>query len=517
MSLYDLRHAADDPSLRFLAVQKGCTIREAAMHCCALANQGGGKLIFGLSPAPPHAVIGSRAFQPYEPVRRILQEQLHVRIEARTYREEKKRVLVFLVAGRPTGVPVQVGGIGWNYAGDTLVPMSPEDLQRIEAEIQSDFTATICEGATWEDLDMDAVSQFLALRRENCGDSVLDHLSREEILAECGALSGEGIPYAALILFGKEKSLEKFLPSCATVFDFRYRETFPSKEYRFFRRGLFSYYKEMWSLLFKGDRLYDRVDGFDMVRDVGLGLESTVQLFLNAVCHRDYQREGHIEIRMNWKAFTIQSPGGFPEGITADNLKARQHPRNRLLSKLLTFSGLTRYSGHGMDVVYTSCLRQVRSLPDFTGTTDDTVVCTLRSAVSDEKLLLTLYRFDYGALSALPYEAIQVLHMLYRRDPVPESLQDYVDLLLDRKVISKSNGYYTFVRPAMTPPHATQSLEEAILEVLSQAEQGLSTNAIQQALSAQWEKAVQDALEQLQQAGELCLLKEGVLGMWVSR
>lgn len=509
MSLYDLRHAADAPSLRFLAAQKGFTIQEAARHCCALANQGGGKLIFGLSPDRPRKVIGSHVFEPYEPVRYILQEQLHVRIVARTYREEKKRVLVFLVAGRPTGVPIQVGGICWKYAGDSLVPLSPEDLQRIEAEGEPDFTATICKGATWEDLDMDAVSKFLALRQENCGDSVLGYLSREEVLAECGAITDEGITYAALILFGKGESLEKFLPACATIFDFRYYETdFPSKEHRFIRRGLFTYYGEMTSHLFTGDRQCDHVDGFDMVRDGALGLDSTVQLFLNAVCHRDYQRDGHIEIRMNWKAFTIQSPGGFPEGITADNLKTRQHPRNRLLAKLLTLSGLTRYSGHGMDVVYSSCLRNARSLPDFTGTDDTTVVCTLRSAVSDEKLPLTMYRLDHETLNALPYEAIQVLCILYHRESIPEPLEDYVGLLLERNVISKSNGYYTFVRPTMIRPHAPPTLEEAIMDVLSQAEQGLSATAIRKALTCRWEDAVQKALEEMEISGSVCCLTE---------
>ena len=116
MSLYDLLHSTS-PNVRFFGA-KTLPLKELAMHGSALANGGGGMLIFGISPENPRQVVGTSAYHPYEPVRQILQAQLPVRIDARTYEEHKKRVLVFTVAARPIGVPIPAAGVmretGWS-------------------------------------------------------------------------------------------------------------------------------------------------------------------------------------------------------------------------------------------------------------------------------------------------------------------------------------------------------------------------------------------------------------------
>lgn len=518
MSLYDLRHAADAPSLRFLAAQKGFTIQEAARHCCALANQGGGKLIFGLSPDRPRKVIGSHVFEPYEPVRRILQEQLHVRIEARTYHEGDKRVLVFSVSPGPMDTLVQWGGVSWGYEGWELVSMPAHYQRDYDKEYGADFTAAICKDADLDDLDWNAVDQFLGMWQERSQDSTFRYLSKEELLTDCGAITDDGVTYAALILFGRKESLLSLGVSCWTAFDFRPHKTDERAHVlEFFRSGLFSYYGNLRALFFRYGQLQDCTDGFDLVRLPAFWPDSAMEVFLNAVCHRDYRIEESIRIHMNWEELTVESPGGFPKGITANNLKYRQNVRNRLLTKLLTLSWLVKYSGQGMDVLYGQCLRDTRPLPDFTGTTDDTVVCTLRSAISDPKLVLAMQKFDTAALYALPHEALEVLTKLYYKKPIPASLRDSLDLLLERNLVRPTEHGYTFVSSPSSFGDDSTSLEDGIRALLSQSEQGLSTEAIQQALSAHWGKAIQTVLEKLQQAGDICRLEEGAFGVWVTR
>ena len=53
------------------------------------------------------------AFQQPEETRRILIEKLRIRIDFNLYVYKEKRVLVFEVAGRPIGLPVQVDGKAW--------------------------------------------------------------------------------------------------------------------------------------------------------------------------------------------------------------------------------------------------------------------------------------------------------------------------------------------------------------------------------------------------------------------
>ena len=51
-------------------------------------------------------------------------------VDFQVYEHEGKRVLVFEIAGRPVGLPVQADGVAWWYEGDSLIPM-PETIRSI--------------------------------------------------------------------------------------------------------------------------------------------------------------------------------------------------------------------------------------------------------------------------------------------------------------------------------------------------------------------------------------------------
>ena len=68
--------------------------------------------------------------------------------------------MVFDVASRPLGLPVQADGVAWWYEGDSLIPM-PEDVRRrIYEETGVDFSGTICVDAQFSDIDENAVEVF---------------------------------------------------------------------------------------------------------------------------------------------------------------------------------------------------------------------------------------------------------------------------------------------------------------------------------------------------------------------
>jgi ATP-dependent DNA helicase RecG len=114
----------------------------------------------GISDKRPRKVVGSTAFDQPEHTRKGLIDKLHVMVEFEVLESESKRVLVFNIASRPVGLPVQVDGIAWWYEADSLILM-PEDVRRgIYAENGFDFSGEVCRGATLTDLDEKAVSAF---------------------------------------------------------------------------------------------------------------------------------------------------------------------------------------------------------------------------------------------------------------------------------------------------------------------------------------------------------------------
>lgn len=160
MKLEALLEAKEGEQYQFKEAKNKFDFGEAARCCCALANCGGGKLVFGITDKRPRKVVGSHAFEQPERTRMGLIDKLKIMVDFHVYEQDEKRVLVFDVASRPLGIPVQIDGIAWWYEGDSIGPMPEEIRRKIYAEIGFDFSGSICEKATINDLDDTAVEAF---------------------------------------------------------------------------------------------------------------------------------------------------------------------------------------------------------------------------------------------------------------------------------------------------------------------------------------------------------------------
>lgn len=216
-TVQELLEAKEGEHVQFKEAKNRFDFGEAARCCCALANNGGGKLVFGITDKRPRSVVGSAAFDQPERTRMGLIEKLKVNVDFQLFDYEGKRVLAFDVKSRPIGLPVQYDGVAWIYEGDTLKPM-PEDMRRsIYEETGGDFSGTICAGATIDDLDETAIENFRTKWIEKSGKKQLATLSKQQLLHDCGAITDDGVTYAALILFGKNAAIIKYLPQAEII------------------------------------------------------------------------------------------------------------------------------------------------------------------------------------------------------------------------------------------------------------------------------------------------------------
>jgi ATP-dependent DNA helicase RecG len=108
-------------------------------YCVALANEGGGRIVLGVTDKPPRRVVGTSAFD--LPARTVggLHERLQIKVQWHEVTHPDGRVLVFEVPPRPPGHPMHHEGRYWMRAGDELVPMSPDQLRKIVNETQARF------------------------------------------------------------------------------------------------------------------------------------------------------------------------------------------------------------------------------------------------------------------------------------------------------------------------------------------------------------------------------------------
>ena len=437
LTIDELLIAKEGEQFQFKEAKRRFDSDEAARICSALANCGGGMLVFGITDKRPRKVVGSEAFEQPERTRKGLIDKLKVMVDFQIlYEPEGKRVLVFNVAGRPMGLPVQVDGVAWWYEGDSLIPMPEEIRRRIYEETGIDFSGSICPGARITDLDSSAIEAFREKWAEKSGNKRLSSLSAEQLLRDCEAITDEGITYAALILFGKREALGKLLPQSEIIFEYRSSNASgPANQREEFRVGFFACFNRLWELVNLRNDIQHYQEGF-FIFDIPTFNESVVrEAILNAVSHRNYQLAGSVFIRQYPDRLLVESPGGLPNGISLENILDRQIPRNRRIAEILALCGLVERSGQGMNIIYETSIKEAKPLPDFTGTDSSFVSLTLNGLVIDKQMLSVINRIGNERLDTLTTADFLTINALYHENPLDTHMQDRLKHLTEMGIV----------------------------------------------------------------------------------
>ena len=344
--------------------------------------------------------------------------------------------MVFDVAPRPMGTPVQADGVAWWYEGDSLIPMPEKIRRRIYAEAGFDFSGSVCPLAVLSDLDEMAIEAFRARWVDKSRNRRIMSLSTEQLLRDCEAITDEGITYAALALFGKRESLGKYLPQAEIIFEYRSSDASgPANQREEFRVGFFACYNRLWELInLRNDKQHYQ-EGF-FVYDIPTFNERVVrEAILNAVSHRNYQMGGSVFIRQYRDRLVIESPGGFPNGISVNNILDRQLPRNRRIAEILALCGLVERSGQGMNFIYELSIKEAKQLPDFSGTDENFVCITLNGVVLDTKMLSLINQIGSERMETLSTGDFLVINALYHEMSVAENLRPCLKHLTELGIV----------------------------------------------------------------------------------
>lgn len=135
--------------------------------------------------------------------------------------------------------------------------------------------------------------------------------------------------------------------------------------------------------------------------------------FVNALVHRDYFRVGAVQVQLQRASLSISSPGGFVEGIHPDNiLTSAPTPRNVLLAEAAKRIGLAERTGRGIDKIYTVMLRSGHAIPDYSASSNTSVILRLNSAELDESYIRMIITEEERLQSVMPLDALIALSVL---------------------------------------------------------------------------------------------------------
>jgi len=96
----------ENERLEFKEAKENFHFEKLVKYCVALANEGGGQIILGVTDKQPRKVVGTHAFRELARTKAGLMERVPLRIEASELNHPEGRVLVFQVPSRPTGIAI---------------------------------------------------------------------------------------------------------------------------------------------------------------------------------------------------------------------------------------------------------------------------------------------------------------------------------------------------------------------------------------------------------------------------
>ena len=388
-----LLNTPENTHLEFKEASNRFNEKDINDYCAAISNTAGGHLVLGVN--DNRKIIGTKAFlDTHSNLSHRIYQSINLNVTVEELFIDEKRVLLFCIPPHRLGIPTKSNG-RYTYPirrGSSICEMSPEELHHIFSEKEEDFSSQYLPDLTIENMDLQAIENYKNLWSQRSGNDDYRAFSVEKLLTALRLKDKKGIKLAALILFGKKEILEEYLPAAEIIFE--WRKDSAQIEYDFrksWREPFFKIVDELWETINARNENISFQDGF-FINEIPLFAERPIrEAILNAVAHRDYTISGgSIIIKASPESFIIQSPGGFPPGITEQNILFTQKSRNRTIAETLAYSGLVERSGQGMDVIFSFSIRHGKGKPDLSKTSEKQVVLSIPAQIKDKNFIFFL-------------------------------------------------------------------------------------------------------------------------------
>ncbi|ADV67375.1 putative transcriptional regulator [Deinococcus maricopensis DSM 21211] len=402
--------------------------QDLARYAVALSNTKGGTIVVGVGKNGVQDASDIHPLQVTHAIFELSGGKLSVNVQHHRVPGEDVRVLLIFVPQAPYVLAAPDGEVvAWD--GAHLVPVTGATSDRV---VQLDYTSTVPPTGSLSDLDPVEVARLRAMGQRGA----LAQLADLDFLSELGLIvdvQGEWRPtIAGILLAGTPRALRTFVAQAEVCY---YHHATSDVEFQF-REDLL---RPLASLL---ARLHDLIQARNAFTPVQVGLfrievwdfDEAVyrEALLNALTHRDYTVRDVVHVHHFPDRLEISNPGGFPGGITSENvLRHQPKRRNPLLAEVLAKLGFVERAGVGVDKMYQLMLRHGKEPPEFT-TYPDAVTLALHNPGFDAEFVRFVAR-KQEEMQTLSLDMLIVLSVLKREGEVSRAhLAEALQLPEDR-------------------------------------------------------------------------------------
>lgn len=356
-------------------------------YVVALANANGGYLVLGMEDAFPHKVVGtSQCENALGKLENEIYKALQIPVDAyELFDEQNNRVVVVEIPRHPVGKALRFEDVPLWRSGEELIPMPDKVLFSILQETDPDYSQAICEGVTIDDLDKEAIDILKEKYARKQNNPTFTSLSDRQALSDLKLIEGNKVTNAAVLLVGKAEIIQQNFPQAKVQHEFRTTEGQERFDKRLsFVAPFYILIDQLWKAVNDRNGSVPVQEGAYMFDIPFFNEEVIREVINNAFAHRDYRLASEIVIKQYPTKLSVISPGGFPIGVTLENiLTVSSTPRNRLLADVLAATGIVERSGQGMVVIFRLTLSEGKQTPDYSKTNDYQVTAILSATVKD--------------------------------------------------------------------------------------------------------------------------------------
>ncbi len=337
-------------------------------YCVAIANEGGGHLLLGVTDAMPRKVVGTQAFNNLVEMESKLFRTVGFRVEIEEVAHRDGRVLVFQIPARPLGTAYSYDSRYYMRVGEQLLPMSDDRLRAIYAEgkpswLDEQALENISAQEVVALLDTQSFFDLLKTPYPSAQQGVIEKLLSENLLSKTPV--GYSVSNLAAILLAKDISqFDTVKRKAARVVVYRGDNKLDTKSDTIGSKG---YAVGFQALV---NSVMAKLPQNEVIQNA-LRIESKLlpevvvrELLANALIHQDFEKTGMSPmIEIYSTRIEISNPG--EPLVPLERLIDGYESRNERLADLMRRFGICEEKGSGIDRTISAVEAFQLPAPDF--------------------------------------------------------------------------------------------------------------------------------------------------------
>lgn len=302
--------------------------------------------------------------------------------------------------------------------GKNSKPYYPDEMSHIYSAIHTnDFSAQIIAESSLDDINLMVVYALKEKLRIRDSASTLPDLDDMAFLRDLKLIVNDNgqdkLTIAGLLFVGKEQSIQRLLPQAEVIYLHYSKDNLEEYNLRMDMKQ---------PIITVVDRLTEKIQNDNKIKNVQIGLfrlevadfsEKVFQeALLNALSHRDYQQMGAVYVKHYPDKIVIENPGGFLDGITAENIITHpSSPRNKLIAETLQSLKYVQRTGQGVDIIYKEMVSMGKPYPVYR-VFNDAVQLTIGSAMEDPDFVKFIVKEQDSKQISLSLSQLMILRYI---------------------------------------------------------------------------------------------------------